>query len=147
MALSVYQKYWGPIWPLGFVPVANNGTPVNIMSVVDPSNNNSPNTPTTYGGVVAEQSPTCHRIVFQGIKPGANNNGMIANTGNIYVLRSPAGNGSGNRTDSGCIVGMCFPGQGYTYQSAEVDGNTLSPYDLRIDSDVDGEGALVTLWR
>ena len=146
MALSTFKNYWGPIWPLGFIGVANNGTPVNIMHTVDPSNNNAPWTPTTYGGVVAETSPACHKIFMQGLHPGSNNNGMIVNTGMVYVLRT-AGGGSANRSDSGAMVAIIYPGGSTTFPAAESELNTLSPYDLLLDSDVDGEGCLVTLMR
>jgi hypothetical protein len=153
MALSVFQDPFGIDWPLGFVSVGNNGTPVNIMHNVDPSNNNAPNTgPGAWGQPVsqAEYTPTCHKVVFQGLKPGSGNNGMVPNNGYVYILRSlgPGNQNSGgpaNRADSGAMVFVLAPGGVATIPGLEMEGSVISPYRYSIDSDVNGEGALVTL--
>ena len=49
------------------VPVANNGTPVNIMHNVDPNNYNAPGSASNTN--TAEYSPACHKVFFQGYKP------------------------------------------------------------------------------
>ncbi len=148
MALSVFQDPFGVDWPLGFVAVANNGTPVNIMHNVDPNNNNAPGTASNSN--TSEYSPRCHKIFFQGYKPGNNNNGMVTNGGNIYILRSlgPGNGNSGgaeNRSDSGAMVEILPPGGQAVLPADEFDQATISPYRYTIDSDIDGEGALVTL--
>ena len=142
-------------WPLGFVAVANNGTPVNILKNVDANNVNAPGAfaPAPGAGIrQAEYTPTCHKVTFQGMKPGNNNNGMISNTGMVYVVRTlgPGSSnnnsgGPGNRSDSGAIVYVLWPGGSVTIPGLEVDGPAISPYRYSLDADVDGEGALVTL--
>jgi hypothetical protein len=145
MPLSIQQDRSGPDWPLGCVVVAANGTPVNIMKNVDPNNNNAPGTINT-GNVGGEYTATCHMIGFQGYHPGANNNGMVINNGPVYVLRAPAG-GTGNRSDSGAIVKILAPGSDFLLPaSAESILAGLSPYRYWIDSDFNGDGALITLW-
>jgi hypothetical protein len=151
MPLSILQQPSAVEWPLGFVAVANNGTPVNIMSRVDANSTNAPGQPVAPGTVArAEYTPTCHKIFFQGYKPGNNNNGMIPNTGNVYILRSLGPNnqnagGPMNRTDSGAMVYVLPPGGFATLPADEADHGTISPYAYTLDADVDGEGALTTL--
>lgn len=154
MAYSVLQDPFGIDWPLGFVQVANNGTPVNIMVNVDANNVNAPWAspgPSGSGISRAEYSPTCRKVTLQGVMPAANNaGGMILNTGNVYILRALGpGNqnsgGPGNRSDPGAMLYTLFPGGAVTVPGPELDGPVISPYRYTIDSDVDGEGALVTL--
>jgi len=146
MALSVLKIPQGFDWPLGYVNVANNGTPVNIMVNVDANNVNAP---ASANG--SAYTPRCHRIFYQGFRPGNNNNGMVANTGNVYILRALGpgnqnGGGPQNRADSGAMVGIIPPGGGvYNLPADERDSATISPYAYTLDADVDGEGALVTL--
>ena len=154
MANSVILDPQGCDWPLGFVAVTNNGTPVNIMINVDANMVNAPGATTGLPGAgvtAAEYTPTCHKVTFQGIKPAANNaGGMVLNDGWVYILRALGpGNqnsgGAGNRSDPGAMVYVLFPGGAVTIPGQEIDGPTISPYRYTIDSDVDGEGALVTL--
>jgi hypothetical protein len=154
MAYSVLLDPMGIDWPLGFVQVAAAGTPVNIMANVDANNTNSPTAGAgaAWGSTVlrAEYTPTCHKVTFQGMKPGANNNGMIMNNGNVYIMRALGpGNqnsgGPGNRSDPGAMVYVLFPGGVVTIPGLEVDGPTISPYRYTIDVDNNNEGALVTL--
>jgi hypothetical protein len=117
------------------------------MVNVDANNNNAPETAIAPGTAAQGlgTSPTCHKIFIQPYKPGANNNGMISNTGNVYLLLAPAG-GSGNRSDSGAICLVIPPGSGSaTWPAQESEGATISPYHFFIDNDVAGEGGLVTL--
>jgi hypothetical protein len=139
MSLSVQKMRGGPFWPLGFVQVANNGTPVCIMANVDANNNNAPGTPSV-PGQSSEYSPSFRGLGIQGYKPGNNNNGMVANTGNVYLLAAPAG-GSGNRSDSGSIVKVIAPGQDFFYPPEALGIDRFSPYTLYLDADVNGEGA------
>lgn len=151
MSNSVIQDPFGCEWPLGYVNVPAAGTPVNIMVNVDPGNNNAPGaSPGQWGSGVsrAEYGPTCHKVVFQGVKPS--NNGMVVNDGNIYILRALGpGNqnsgGPGNRSDTGAIVFVLAPGGVTVLPGLEVDGPTISPYRYAIDSDGNNEGAIVTL--
>ena len=148
MALTVLIDTFGVDWPLGFVAVANNGTPVNIMSVVDPSNLNAPGTAANNNTLGT--TPTCHKVLIQGYKPGNNNNGMVPNGGYVYVLRSPGPGansftGPGNRADSGVLVRILPPGGEVVLPADELDCNTISPYRYTLDSDINGDGGLVTL--
>lgn len=157
MANSVFQDPFGVDWPLGYVNVSAAGTPVNIMHNVDPNNNNTPSASSTPGSpaTASEYTPRCHKILFQGFKPGgANNNAMIPNTGYIYILRALGPNnqnsgGSQNRADTGAIVAMVAPGNiapyGIVIPADEVDLGTISPYRYTIDSDNNNEGCVVTL--
>lgn len=153
MANSIIQDPQGVEWPLGFVAVATPGTPVNIMVNVDANNVNAPGSSTGIPGtpaIAAEYTPRCHKVFIQGFKPGNNNNGMIGNTGNVYVMRSLGpgnqnGGGPGNRSDSGAMV-FVVPPQGFaTLPADEMDAATISPYRYSLDADVAGEGALVVL--
>lgn len=153
MAYSVLQNPTGIDWPLGFVQVASNGTPVNIMKNVDSNNANAPGQNTGIPGtppVRAEYTPTCHKIFIQGYSPAANNNGMTPNNGNIYVLRTLGpgnqnGGGPQNRSDPGAMLAIVYPGSFFTLPADESDHGTISPYAYSLDSDIDGEGALVVL--
>ncbi len=151
MANSTFQDPFGVEWPLGFVQVPTGGTPVNIMHNVDPANNNAPGSFAPIGlsaATQAEYSPTCRKVTFQGVKPGANN--MVINDGNVYIVRTLGpGNqnsgGPGNRSDPGAMVYVLFPGGSVTIPGPEMDGPTISPYRYSIDVDNNNEGALVTL--
>lgn len=143
MALSVYKPAGGAICPLGFISVANNGTPVNIMYRADANNLNSPET-TANSNTIAT-TPTCLGIGIQGFSPGNNNNGMIPNTGYVYMVKKGI-EGPGNRSDSGVIVKVISPGGDYFFAPDGSGKVTFSPYEYYIDSDVNGEGALVTLY-
>lgn len=149
MPLSIQQQRTGPDWALGYINVANNGnvSNTNIMSLVDPTGLNSPNRPSNYANPGSEYTTRCKQILFMGYHPGANNNGMIPNTGYIYVMVPAQGNGTGNRSDSGSIVLIIPPGGGtYPLPQSLADPDTqFSPYRYSLDADVDGEGALVTL--
>lgn len=152
MANSVMQDPFGNDWPLGYVNVPTGGTPVNIMVNVDPSNNNAPGTsPGQWGSGVkqAEFTPTCHKVTLQGVKP-ANNNSMVPNTGNVYIMRALGPNnqnagGAGNRSDPGAMVYVLPPGGSVTLPGLEMEGSTISPYRYTLDVDNNNEGALVTL--
>jgi hypothetical protein len=149
MALTVMQDPFGVEWPLGYVNVSANGTPVNIMVNVDPSNNNAPWQITGPGfNSGPEYTPRCHKVTFQAMKPAANNNGMVTNNGNVYIVRSQSSNnfaGAGNRADPGAMVWVLPPGSIATLPADEMDRATISPYRYSIDTDNNNEGALVTL--
>jgi hypothetical protein len=42
MAAGIQKNRFGPFWPLGSIVVVTPGTPVNMMSLVDPSLINAP---------------------------------------------------------------------------------------------------------
>lgn len=146
MPLSKQQSRGGPVWPLGFVTVAAAGTPVCIMANVDANNVNSPATATypvpNFPGAGAEYSPVFRGIGVQGYHPGANNNGMIPNSGFVYLLMAPAG-GTGNRSDSGSMIKVIPPAGDFFFPAPIPGTDMFSPYFLYIDADVSGEGAVV----
>jgi hypothetical protein len=145
MALSVQKNPYGPAWGLGAIVVPTPGTPVNIMSLVDSGNVNAPETPigpgTQAGG---EYTPAAHKIFYQGVHPGAGNNGMVYNTGMAYLCVKGAG-GAGNRADSGSILAVIPPGGAGSWPAGEQERNTISPYKFYIDVDSANDGALLSL--
>ncbi len=147
MPLSVQKMTGGPVWPLGAVIVPTSGTPVCIMHNIDANNNSAPETATYPGNAVGyEFTPTLRGLSVYGLKPGANNNGLVLNAGNIYLLTRPAGNGSGNRTDSGSIIAMIGPGQTFFYPPEAAMLDQFSPYSLFIDADSNNDGGLCVGW-
>lgn len=147
MALSVQQQPGGPDWPLGVITVATIGTKVCLMVNVDPNNNNSPNTPTAQGLNVTSSGFTvkARGIVLQGFHVGANNNGLVANTGNVYLLHAPAG-GNGNRSDSGSIVAVITPSNNFFYAPDGKGFDYFCPYFYYLDADNNNDGALAVLF-
>jgi hypothetical protein len=144
MANSVQQDWNGPDWPLGFIDVATPGTPVGIMSLVDPSSVNSPSSPTPGTADANEYTQRAQQIIFQAMKPGTTH-GTQNNTGNVYIVRVAQGSGTGNRDDYGSIVKTLVPGETFILASAALNRNVFSPYRYRIDADNAGDGAFVTL--
>lgn len=153
MANSVFQDVFGIDWPLGFIGVPNNGTPVNIMSLVDANNNSAPNTPTGPGlPTRSEYTPACHSITFTAVKPGNNTIAWQNTTGNVYIYRAlgPGNQNAGgpqNRADTGALVAFLAPGASRTFSAMEVDGQTISPYRYTLDVDTNNDGAIVTLFN
>lgn len=144
MAQSLMVDIYGPDWPLGFIKVVTPGTPVGVMSLVDPNAYNDPLTLTQAQSF--EYTPSCQQIFFQAVKPGASH-GLQNNTGNIYLVRFAGRNagGAGNRDDYGAIVWMLAPGANLFLSSAPLERNKFSPYRYYLDSDNANDGALVTL--
>jgi len=146
MAQSVAQDINGPIWPLGLIVVVTPGTPVSIMSLVDPSSVNAPTTTAANSAGVQEYTTRCQQIQVQGYKAGAGGNGLQSNTGNVYLMKkAEATTGSGNRTDYGVMVAVITPQQTIFYGSAAFNRNVFGPYEYYIDADNANDGALVTL--
>jgi hypothetical protein len=141
MANSVLQSRQGPLWPLGSL-APTPGTPVNMMSLVDPTLVNAPDkvTPGTVGA--NEYTVRAQQIIIQGMKSNGGN-GLTNNTGNVYVILK--GKGSNNRTDTGCIVLTVPAGQTGVIASAPMVMNVFNPYLLWIDCDTVGDAAQVTL--
>lgn len=144
MTASVQQDRSGPDWPLGFISVATPGTPVGMMSLVDPTGVNDPASPTPGTSGADEYTARAQQIMIQGMKPGASH-GTANNTGNIYIVRKGQGAGAGNRDDTGAIVATIAPGQTLFLASAPLNRNVWSPYRYSIDADNAGDGAFVTL--
>ena len=147
---TVVQNPQGITWPLGFISVATPGTPVGIMSLVDPNNNNAPGTPTGRGSGVGEYTPVCHKIWFQACRVGNNNVAITPSTGNVYILmanqNAANGTGPGNRSDTGVVLGILNNQLGFEQiPSMEFEGPTISPYAYAIDADNAGDGVLVTM--
>lgn len=143
MANSVHKSRSGPFWPLGSVAVASAGTPVNMMINVDPTLVNAPQTPTPGTVGADEYTVRAQKIYIQGMKSNAGT-GLTNNTGNIYVILK--GNGTNNRTDTGCIVITVPTGQTVVLASAPEDHNVLNPYLLYIDADNSADAAQITLF-
>lgn len=148
MANTVEQNRQGPIWVLGNIAVGTPGTPVGIMSLVDPTGKNDPNNPTSTTS--NEYANRAWKISIQGCKAGASH-GLAVNTGNIYVIKRGAGAGSGNRDDLGVIIAVIPAGSAtvlppiFTIEGAPDNKNVLNPYDIQIDADNAADGAQVVL--
>lgn len=147
MANTVEKNRQGPIWVLGNIANVTPGTPVNIMSLVDPGLVNDPNALTT--ATANEYTVRAYEIIFQAQKAGAT--GTVLNTGNIYILKRGAGAGSGNRNDYGILIATIPQGAAGIYPpvfrltSAPVNRNSFNPYDILIDADTALDGCQVTL--
>lgn len=145
MPNTVLQDKAGPDWPLGLIVVATPGTPVNIMSLVDSSNVNAPQTATPGTAGADEYTSRCNQIIVQGVRAGASH-GLRDNQGNVYLLRFAAkGAGSGNYDDPGVIVACVKPGTTFVLQPSALNRDVFSPYRYYIDADTAADGALVTL--
>lgn len=145
MANSVLQDRQGPDWPLGFIAVPVPGTPVAIMSVVDPSSANKPETAAGPGPSTSDEYTTrCQQILFSAFKPGAAPPKLVNNTGNIYVVRKFVAPGGGIG-DTGIVVQTLTPGQTFVLASAPLNRDVFSPYRYFIDADTANDGAMVTL--
>ena|ERR1700678_709101 len=141
---SVQKDYQGPDWPLGTIVVATPGTPVNIMSLVDPSNFAAPQTSATYAASnqTPEYTVRAQQMIFAGFK--ATTHGLVPNTGNIYIVRKGV-QGAGNRDDYGSMVYVLQPGLILFLGSAALNRNVFNPYRYSIDADNASDAALVTL--
>ena len=139
MANSVHRDRHGPDWPLGSIVVAAAGTPVSIMSLVDAANANDPSTATTSAS--DEYTVAFGTIIVQGFKSSAP---MVANVGNLYLIRKGVGGGSGNRADQGVIVLIIPPGGTGTLGAAALVRNVFNPYRYFLDADNSGDAGQVT---
>jgi len=151
MALSVRKDFQGPIWPLGLIVVATPGTPVNIMSLVDPGLADDPNnlSPGSLRSPLPEYAVRAQQIMFQGVKAAG---GTTSNSGNVYIMRRggtllspPGGVSANNRTDYGTMVLALGAGLTFFLASAPLNRNVFSPYDYAIDADNAGDSCLVSL--
>lgn len=145
MGITVHKDPQGPDWPVGNIVVVTPGTPVNIMSLVDPTSINAPETPT--GPTSAEYTVRANQILFQAFKAGAAPPLINAtgNTGNIYVVRKATA-GNGGVGDVGVIVAILTPGQTFNLASAALNRNDYDPYRYFIDGDTAANGCQVTLF-
>jgi len=144
MANSILKDYQGPDFPLGFIKVATPGTPVSIMSVVDSTNVNAPETATKAGA--NEYTPRAQRMMFMGYQPSAGAAAYVPNTGNVYIVRKPAGSGSGGKGDSGVLVKILAPAETWEIDAAALNRNAWSPYRYSLDADNANDGAMVTIF-
>jgi len=142
MANSILQDRYGPDFPLGFLKVATPGTPVGVMSVVDPNNYNAPGTPTSKNS--DEYTFNCQSLIFMGYQPTGSSPAYQPNTGNVYIVRKPAGGGSGGAADSGVLVKVLAPAETWELSAAALNRNSFSPYRYYIDADNANDGAMVT---
>ena len=142
MANSTHQSRQGPIWPLGSIVVAAAGTVRNLMINVDPNLVNAPQNPVPGTTGANEFTVKCNQIIIQGVKsnPGS---GLTNNTGNIYLILK--GNGTNNRTDTGCIVAQIAAGQTLILAPPAMNVEVFNPYLLWIDADNANDAAQVTL--
>lgn len=146
MANSIQKLRGAAMTPLGSIKVTTPGTPVSLMSYLDPGNNNAPGTPTGITinkyGADTPYSPAVRGIGIQGYHQGANN-AITINAGNVYLLVAPAAGGSGNNQDVGAMVKVISPGADYFYPPDAANLDRISPYYLYLDADNAGDGAII----
>jgi len=137
---QVFKDKQGPIWPLGQIAVVTPGIPVSIMSLVDSTNVNAPETPTPGTAGADEYTSRAQQIIFQSYK--ASGSMLGANTTNklVYIVRKPISGTS----DTGGIVVALSPGQTFTLGSAALNRNVFNLYEYFIDADTAGDGMQVT---
>ncbi len=139
MANTVERDRQGPDWPLGNIIVVTPGTPVSIMSLVDPTGLNDPSAATIAGA--DEYTIRCQQIIFQGFKAGAGPPKLVPNTGLIYVVRK---NVTGI-LDTGVVIATIGQGGYFGLGSAALNRNVFSPYRYYIDADNANDAAQVCL--
>jgi hypothetical protein len=144
MANGIQKCPNGPFWPLGNIAVSTPGTPVNMMSIVDPNLVNAPSAPTPGTVGANEYTVRCQQIIIQGMKSNAGS-GLTNNTGNIYIIQKGPASGSNNRTDTGAIIITVSSGLTAVIASAPMNRNVFNPYLLYVDADNALDGAQVTL--
>ena len=144
MGVSVHKDKQGPIWPLGQIAVVTPGTQVSIMSLVDSTNVNAPESPTPGTSGADEYTSRAQQIIFQAYKAGAGTI-LAGNTTNklVYVVRKPTP-GNGGTGDTGVVVVALSPGQTFVLGSAALDRNVYNLYEYFIDADTAGDGIQVT---
>jgi hypothetical protein len=145
---SIHRERSSPDWPLGYINVPTPGTPVNIMSLVDPAGNDDPATPSTYAGPAGQgKTPTCSAVTFQGYQPDAGNSTWTPNSDLVFVMRKGTGTNSGNRTDTGSVVAILPPGGSVTLpESGGEPITSFSPYRYWLDAVSANDGANVVLF-
>jgi len=115
------------------------------MANVDANNNNAPETATNKN--TAEYSPSGGGIGIQGYKAAANNNGMVVNTGNVYLCMRPTGNNAGGRADPGCILKVIPSGADLFYPIDPTGLSRASPYSFFLDVDNNNDSGQVVLYN
>ena len=144
MANSVEISRNGPLWPLGNIVVPTPGTPVSLMSLVDPSSLQAPEQKTSYGGQTQEYTVRCYAIIFQAMKAGAGPPRLAANTGLIYIVVQPTA-GAGGVADVGNIVKALAIGETFVLTASALNRDVFSPYEIFLDADTAADGCQVTL--
>lgn len=144
MGVTILKDKQGPVWPLGLITVVTPGIQVNIMSLVDPTNINAPETPTPGTSGADEYTSRAQQILFQSYKAGVGTL-LAPNTASklVYVVRKPTP-GNGGVADTGVIVAALSPGQTFVLGSAPLDRNVFNLYEYFIDADSAGDGMQVT---
>lgn len=143
MANSVHLDKQGPIWPLGNIVVVTPGTYVNIMSLVDSTNKNAPESPTP--GTVGADEYTCRaqQIIFQAFKAGGGPPKVVVNAGIIYIVKKPLA-AAGGISDLGTVIAILTAGQTFTLGSAARNLNVYNLYEYFIDADTANDACQVT---
>lgn len=146
MANSVHKDKFGPDFPLGNIVVAAAGTPVSIMSLVDPSGVNDPSAATPGTAAADEYTVSFHQIIFQAIKAGAGPPAITNNAGLTYILRKGAAGGTGNKTDLGTLIKTLAPGETFAYppNPSAMSKNCMNGYRYFVDADTTGDAVQVT---
>jgi hypothetical protein len=143
MSNSVHKDKQGPIWPLGNIAVPTPGTYVSIMSLVDSGFTGAPETATPGTAGAAEYTNRAYAIIFQGFKAGAAPPKLAANTGVIYIVKTPIA-AAGGVADVGTVIAAIRPTDPpFILTSAPLNRNTLNLYEYYIDADTAADGCQV----
>lgn len=145
MGITVHKDKQGPVWPLGQISVVTPGTQVSIMSLVDSTNVNAPETPTPGTAGADEYTSRAQQIIFQSYKAGAGPPLLAANTAAklVYIVRKPTA-GNGGTADTGVVIAALSPGQTFILGSAALNRNVFNLYEYFIDADTALDGCQVT---
>jgi len=140
MAAQVFKDKQGPIWPLGLIVVPSPGVPVSIMSLVDPSFVNAPESPTSASS--DEYTSRAYSLIFMPYKLGSPLI-LAANTASklVYIVRKP----QGSISDTGGVIAALRPGdQPFILAGAPLNRNMFNLYEFYIDADTANDGVQVT---
>jgi hypothetical protein len=138
---QVFKDKQGPIWPLGQIAVVTPGIPVSIMSLVDPTFVNAPESPTPGTSGADEYTSRAYAIIFMPFK--ASGSMLGANTASklVYVVRKTIGSTS----DTGGIVIALRPGDpAFVLTGNPMERNIFNLYAFFIDADSAGDGMQCT---
>lgn len=145
MGISIHRDRQGPDWPLGNIALVTPGTPVSIMSVVDPTLQNDPNTATPGAASADEYTVRAQQIIFHAVKAGAGPPLLAnTNTGFIYIVRKATA-GNGGTADTGVVIKALAPGETFILSSSALVKDVFNPYRYFIDGDTGTNGCQVTL--
>lgn len=146
MANSLLLNPQGPVWPLGSIKVLTPGTPVNIMSLVDPTSLNAPETATPSATGPAgsdEYTRRAYAIIFSGLKSGGATR-LSANSGTVYVILKPLAAAGGSSDVGVIVIALRSTDAPFLLTAPALDHNIFNLYEFYIDADQANDCCQVT---